>query len=233
MHTIIHGTLCYWPLCSRLGRCPCSLSALRGEMPWKHIRQPFQLPCTDEGDLTWDLGAWNKTLEGRQLNCVVQQPFHIFKGRKAKSASHFTPRMAWGWSVPPSTIPGSSDGHGGGGTAVWSLPALGLRRAMGPKQGGSYSFFFSPCQLSRWPVGCQVQMLDHVVTLMYSGDQIKRNLAHEVLTKAPVGEIQWTHATVFYPGALIQNNLKPPFPLLEPPIAGFYWEVCITCTNRL
>ena len=111
MHTIIHGTLCYWPLCSRLGRCPCSLSALRGEMPWKHIRQPFQLPCTDEGDLTWDLGAWNKTLEGRQLNCVVQQPFHIFKGRKAKSASHFTPRMAWGWSVPPSAIPGSSDGH--------------------------------------------------------------------------------------------------------------------------
>lgn len=29
----------------------------------------------------------------------------------------------------------------------------------------------------------QVQMLDHVVTLMYSGDQGKRNLAHEVLTK--------------------------------------------------
>lgn len=77
---------------------------------------------------------------------------------------------------------------------------------MGPKQGGSYSFFFSPCQLSRWPDGCQVQMLDHVVTLMYSGDQIKRNLAHEVLTKAPVGEIQWTHATVFYPGALIQKQ---------------------------
>ena len=156
MHTIIHGTLCYWPLCSRLGRCPCSLSALRGEMPWKHIRQPFQLPCTDEGDLTWDLGAWNKTLEGRQLNCVVQQPFHIFKGRKAKSASHFTPRMAWGWSVPPSAIPGSSDGHGGGGTAVWSLPALGLRRAMGPKQGGSYSVFFfsvSAEPVARWLPG--------------------------------------------------------------------------------
>ena len=111
--------------------------------------------------------------------------------------------------------------------AVGGLPfdpslLLGFGEPWDQSKVGAIRFFFSPCQLSRWPDGCQVQMLDHVVTLMYSGDQIKRNLAHEVLTKAPVGEIQWTHATVFYPGALIQNNLKPPFPLLEPPSAGFY-----------
>eukprot|EP00438_Fugacium_kawagutii_P018859 Skav230899 [mRNA] locus=scaffold2765:235820:237776:- [translate_table: standard] len=37
----------------------------------------------------------------------------------------------------------------------------------------------------------KVQMLDHVVTLMYSGDQGKRNLAHEVLTKVKTHPDSW------------------------------------------
>lgn len=37
----------------------------------------------------------------------------------------------------------------------------------------------------------KVQMLDHVVALMYSGDQIKRNLAHEVLTKVKTHPDSW------------------------------------------
>ncbi|CAJ1394899.1 unnamed protein product [Effrenium voratum] len=60
--------------------------------------------------------------------------------------------------------------------------------------GGASGLPFDPALLLRFQEpwdGTRVQMLDHVVTLMYSGDQAQRKLAHEVLTQVKVHPDSW------------------------------------------
>ncbi|CAJ1359160.1 unnamed protein product [Effrenium voratum] len=74
------------------------------------------------------------------------------------------------------------------------LVQFGRRRLRNAMAGGASGLPFDPALLLRFQEpwdGTRVQMLDHVVTLMYSGDQAQRKLAHEVLTQVKVHPDSW------------------------------------------
>ena len=237
--TILYDTLTYWPLSSRLWCCPCSLSAPRGEMPWKHTRQPFQLPRTDKGDWTWDLGACNEALEGPPTELLTSTDFNSLSTVTKAERRNVLRISRWrGWHgvgcqpLPPSRVVPTA-------MAVGGLPfdpslLLGFGEPWDQSKVGAFRFFLFWCGYSNkppilmvytthlwWLGGWFIIAIPTITRVSWAGGRMPGTDAGpcggpHVLRRsdqaepgtwgsyqgASIGEVQGTHALVFYSGTL-------------------------------